>query len=78
LARPAAIICCVIFSDGKNQASMISGIRGGRAEKRIFRHNDVNHLEFLLRQIAPDRSKLIVTIYCSQSSVRPCQREPSD
>jgi 7-keto-8-aminopelargonate synthetase-like enzyme len=54
---------CVIFSSGKNRASMISGIRHSRAEKRIFRHNNVNHLEFLLRQTAPDRPKLIVTIY---------------
>jgi len=54
---------CVIFSGGKNHASMIYGIRYSRAEKRIFRHNNVNHLEFLLRQTAPDRPKLIVTIY---------------
>jgi 7-keto-8-aminopelargonate synthetase-like enzyme len=40
-----------------------SPIRGSRAEKRIFRHNDVNHLESLLRQTAPDHPKIIATIY---------------
>ena len=43
---------CVIFSDAKNHASMIAGIRHAGCEKRIFRHNDVAHLERLLARDA--------------------------
>ncbi len=41
----------VIFSDEKNHASMIEGIRRGGGEKHIFRHNDVEHLEELLKAV---------------------------
>ena len=42
----------VVFSDEKNHASMIEGIRHGRCEKHIFRHNDVADLEAKLKQIS--------------------------
>lgn len=50
---------CVIFSDELNHASMIAGIRGSKAERHVFRHNDVEHLESLLKQTDINRPKII-------------------
>ncbi|KHL26797.1 5-aminolevulinate synthase [Croceibacterium mercuriale] len=50
---------CVIFSDELNHASMIAGIRNSGCEKRVFRHNDVAHLEELLEAEDPAVPKLI-------------------
>ena len=50
---------CVVFSDEKNHASMIAGIRNGGGEKRIWRNNDLADLEAKLRTIAVDRPKII-------------------
>ena len=50
----------VIFSDEKNHASIINGIKNSRLEKQIFRHNDANHLEELLKQYELDHPKIII------------------
>lgn len=50
---------CVIFSDMENHASMIHGIRQSNAEKKIFRHNDVEHLARLLAATDYRRPKII-------------------
>ena len=50
---------CVILSDAGNHASMIEGIRHSRAERRIFKHNDLADLEKHLKDIPADRPKLI-------------------
>ncbi|PFH33259.1 5-aminolevulinic acid synthase domain-containing protein [Besnoitia besnoiti] len=62
-----------IFSDEKNHASIIAGIRGARCTKKIFRHNDLIHLESLLAEAPADVPKLIVfeSIYSMDGSVSP-------
>jgi len=50
---------CVIFSDEMNHASMIEGIRHGGGPKRIFRHNDLEHLEELLAETDPALPKIV-------------------
>lgn len=50
---------CVIVSDADNHASMIAGIRYSRAEKKIFRHNDVEHLDRLLDECEPGAPKIV-------------------
>ena len=49
----------IIFSDALNHASMIAGIRHGGARKHVFRHNDLEHLEELLKAAPADAPKLI-------------------
>ena len=51
---------CVIFSDSLNHASMIAGVRASACDKRIFRHNDLDHLESLLRAEPEERAKLVI------------------
>ena len=49
----------VIISDSLNHASMIEGVRHGRCEKHIWRHNDLAHLRELLEGIEKGRPILI-------------------
>ncbi len=51
---------CVIYSDSLNHASMIAGVRASACEKRIFRHNDLDHLEELLSAEPKERAKLVI------------------
>jgi len=49
----------IVISDALNHASMIEGIRNGRCEKHIFRHNDVAHLREILERLDPAAPKVI-------------------
>jgi 5-aminolevulinate synthase len=51
---------CVVFSDELNHASIVNGIRAVSAERQVFRHNDVAHLEELLSRYPIDRPKIVV------------------
>lgn len=64
---------CVMISDELNHASMIQGILHGKAEKRVFRHNDLEHLEEILKEIDPRRPKLLAfeSVYSMDGDICP-------
>ncbi|HWJ39161.1 MAG TPA: 5-aminolevulinate synthase [Sphingomicrobium sp.] len=64
---------CVIFSDELNHASMIAGIKSSGCEKRVFRHNDLEHLEELLAAEGTDTPKLIAfeSVYSMDADIAP-------
>jgi 5-aminolevulinate synthase len=63
----------VIFSDEKNHASMIAGIRNGGGDKRIFRHNDIADLEAKLAEFPRETPKLIAfeSVYSMDGHISP-------
>ncbi|HEY1361453.1 MAG TPA: 5-aminolevulinate synthase [Xanthobacteraceae bacterium] len=67
---------CLILSDAWNHNSMIEGVRQAGCHKQIFRHNDMTHLEELLKGADPERPKLIVfeTLYSMDGDVAPINR----
>ena len=63
----------VVLSDAMNHASMIAGIRNSRAERLIFRHNDLDHLTELLAGLPAERPKLICfeSVYSMDGDIAP-------
>jgi len=63
----------VTLSDSLNHASMIEGIRHGRGDKMIFRHNDMRDLEEKLKSIPAEKPKLIAfeSVYSMDGDIAP-------
>ncbi|HEY4893718.1 MAG TPA: 5-aminolevulinate synthase [Reyranella sp.] len=64
---------CELYSDALNHASMIAGIRHSGAVRRIFRHNDVAHLEELLAGADPSTPKIVAfeSVYSMDGDISP-------
>jgi len=66
----------VIISDEENHASMIRGILHGKSSKKVFKHNDLEHLEELLKDVQinnPDSSIVIAfeSVYSMSGTIAP-------
>lgn len=67
---------CVVISDELNHASMIQGILHGKAEKRIFKHNDMDELEEILKNVPADQPKLLAfeSVYSMDGDIAPMHK----
>jgi len=67
---------CVVFSDENNHASMIEGIRKGNSDKFIWKHNDVDHLEYLLKNSNKAHPKIIAfeSVYSMDGDFAPIKK----
>ncbi len=65
----------IIFSDENNHASMIEGIKKGNSNKKIWKHNDINHLEYLLKNTDKNSSKIVAfeSVYSMDGDFAPIE-----
>jgi 5-aminolevulinate synthase len=63
----------IIYSDALNHASMIEGIRHSKAERRVWRHNDVKHLAELMAADDPNAPKMVAfeSVYSMDGDIAP-------
>jgi len=64
---------CSIFSDALNHASMIEGMRHSKAQRHVWRHNDLAHLEELLSRTEPSAAKIVAfeSVYSMDGDIAP-------
>ena len=67
---------CIIVSDALNHASMIAGIRHSGCAKKIYRHNDMAHLEEILKSLPKASPKLIAfeSVYSMDGDISPMKQ----
>ena len=67
---------CLMISDAMNHASMIHGIRSANCEKKIFSHNNIDHLEEILKEEDINRAKVVVieSIYSMDGDIAPVKK----
>lgn len=65
----------IVYSDALNHASMIEGIRHSRCQKRLFRHNDPEHLAELMAADDPHAPKLVAfeSVYSMDGDIAPIE-----
>ena len=64
---------CAVFSDALNHNSMIEGIRRSGAQRFVFRHNDVSHLDELMSSVDPSCPKIVAfeSVYSMDGDIAP-------
>lgn len=67
---------CVFFSDAKNHASIISGIKHCNSKKHIFGHNNVDELESMLAQYPVTQHKVVAfeSVYSMDGDIAPIEK----
>jgi len=62
------------ISDSENHSSIIQGIRYSKAKKEIWKHNNLNHLEELLKKIPGQKCVVFESVYSMDGDISPLKQ----